>query len=260
MSKKHKLEERAMRESVMNTFRRWSAARAVAAAACLALFAFAAVPVPAQQPDEASVIRHIDAAAHTRYENVLGFTVTESYAVYRGKDETHPVAAMTVKTTYRKGVGKSYVILSQSGSELAQKFGLRPLLDNEKNINLPGNVEKSWFISANFQMKLKPGVIQRLDGRDCIALAVVPRRKAPNMIDGTLWVDSSDNSIVEIEGIASRSPSIFAGTTHMMRRYTNISGFAMAEHARAESNSALFGRTVVTIDYSDYQLQLASAK
>jgi hypothetical protein len=46
----------------------------------------------------------------------------------------------------------------------------------------------------------------------------------------------------------------------MMRQYENISGFAMAMHARAESNSMFFGRTVVTIDYSDYKLQVRDAK
>jgi hypothetical protein len=50
------------------------------------------------------------------------------------------------------------------------------------------------------------------------------------------------------------------GATHLMRQYTNISGFAMALHARAESNSMIFGRTVVTIDYSNYQLQLRGNK
>jgi hypothetical protein len=42
----------------------------------------------------------------------------------------------------------------------------------------------------------------------------------------------------------------------MMRQYASIDGFAMATHARAESDSSLFGRTVVTIDYRDYHLQL----
>jgi hypothetical protein len=46
----------------------------------------------------------------------------------------------------------------------------------------------------------------------------------------------------------------------MMRQYEQIDGFPMATHARAESNSMLFGRTVVTIDYSDYHLQLAPQK
>lgn len=214
----------------------------------------------AQEPDEPSVIRRIDAMAQDRYETVLGFTDIEHYAVYRGKDETHSVAAMTVKTTYRKGVGKSYEILSQSGSQIIQKFGLRPLLDDEKNINIPGKVEHSWFTSANYQMKLKPGITQTIDGRNCLAVAITARRKATNMIDGTLWVDAKDDSIVEVVGIASKRPSIFAGTTHMMRRYKNMSGFAMATHARAESNSLLFGRTVVTIDYSDYHIQLAPAR
>ncbi len=242
----------------MTGFRRNYAARLLLVALSLALLALASLP--AQQPDETSIIRSIDAGAQDRYEHVLGFTDTEYYAVYRGKDETHSVAAMTVRVTYHKGQGKSYTILSQSGSQIIQKFGLRPLLDNEKDINIPGKVEHSWFTSANYRMNLKPGVSQRIDGRDCIALSVVPRHKATNMIDGTLWVDSSDDSIAEIEGIASKSPSFFAGTTHMMRRYKNISGYAMAMHARAESNSPFFGRTLVTIDYKDYKIQLAPPK
>lgn len=242
----------------MIAFKRPSKTRLFVAALSLVLLATASLP--SQQSDEASIIRRIDAAAQARYDNVLGFSLIESYAVYRGKDETHPVAERNVKTTYKKGFGKSYVILSQSGSEFIQRIGLNPLLDNEKTINIPGNVEKSWFTSANFTMKLKPGVTQKIDGRDCIAVAVVPKVKAPNMIDGTVWVDERDNSIVEIDGIASKSPSVFAGATHMMRLYRNIDGYAMATHARAESSSALFGRTVVTIDYTDYQLQLAPSK
>jgi len=46
----------------------------------------------------------------------------------------------------------------------------------------------------------------------------------------------------------------------MMRQYATMSGFAMATHARAESDSALLGRTILTIDYSDYQLQLSPAQ
>jgi hypothetical protein len=46
----------------------------------------------------------------------------------------------------------------------------------------------------------------------------------------------------------------------MMRQYAKVSGFAMATHARAASNRFLFGKTVVTIDYSEYQIQLRTAK
>ena len=212
--------------------------------------------VPAQERDEASIIRHIDGAAQSRYDNVLGFTVREHYAVYRGSDQTHPAAEMTVATTYRKSSGKSYTIVSESGSSVIRRFGLQPLLDQEKNINEPGKVEKSWFTSANYDMHPKPGVTRSVGGRDCIAVSLNPKRKAPNMIEGMLWVDASDDSIVEVEGVASQRPSMFAGRTQMMRQYRNMSGFAMATHARAESNSGLFGKTVVIIDYQDYKIEV----
>jgi hypothetical protein len=237
--------------------RRLGVARAVATVFFFANLGIAAVA--AQQPDAASVIRGIDAIALARFESIAGFTVTERYAVYRNSDESHPAAEMTVKTTYRKETGKSYAILSESGSEIIRRFGLRPLLESERSINLPANREHSWFTSANYEMKLQPGV-RLIDGRQSLALAIAPKRKAPNLIEGTLWVDAKDLSIVRIEGTASKSPSLWTAPPHMMRQYANVRGFAMATHARAESNSLLFGRTVVTIDYSDYEIQLSSAE
>ena len=211
---------------------------------------------PAQPPDSAAVIRGIDAAVEARVDNVLEFTDIEHYAVFRGKDQTHPVAEMTVKDSYRKGIGKTYTLLSQSGSGIIFRFGLKPLLDDERILNEPGNVSRSWFNSANYRITPKLGGIEGLNGRDCIAAAVTPRHKAPNMIDGTIWIDAKNYSLVKILGVASKSPSAFAGTTQMMREYVQIDGFPMATHARAESSSLFFGRTVVTIDYSDYHLKI----
>lgn len=229
----------------------------VLALACVNL---AGVPISAQPVSAAAVIGQVDAAVAARVENVLGFTDIEHYSVYRGGDESHPTAEMTVRDTYKKGQGKTYTILSQSGSGIVQKFGLHPLLKNEESINDPSKVAGSWFTSANYEMKLESDRTQWLNGRACYALAITPKQKAPNMIDGTLWIDARDGSIVKIDGVASKSPSPFAGTTHMMRQYIDIDGVAMATHARAESDSFLFGRTVVTIDYSDYHLRMKKSK
>jgi hypothetical protein len=169
-------------------------------------------------------------------------------------------AEITVKCTYRKESGKTYQVLSQKGSALLIRVGLRPLLDNEKDINIPGKVQQSWFTSANYEMKLKPAPAQQTNGRDCYVFDVKTKRKATNMIDGTLWVDAQNGMIVRLDGIASRSPSPLSSAPHMTRDYANIDGFPMATHAHAESKSGFFGRTVVTIDYSQYQLQIQPAK
>ena len=208
----------------------------------------------AQNADAAGVIRDLDAANVSRHKNLLEYTNVEHYVVYRGKDE-QPAAEMTVRVSYKKGVGKSYSILKQSGSGVVLKYGLHPLLENEKAINDPAKVKDSWFTSANYDMQLKPGVTRLIDGRNCLAVAISPRHKAPNLVEGTLWVDAHDHTLIEVDGVASKKPSVFAGTTTMSRRYVKMTGYAMATHAHAESSSFFFGRTAVTIDYSDYHFQ-----
>jgi hypothetical protein len=231
-----------------------------APALVISLFIAAAVPARAQQPDAAAIINDLDAANQSRFENVLGFTDVEHYSVFRGKDEAHPAAEMTVRVTYKKGTGKSYEILSQSGSSLVQKFGLQPLLDNEKALNDPATVAQTWFTSANYHMQLRAGAPQIIDGHRCLALDITPHRKAPNMLQGTLWVDAHTHMQIEVNGFASKNPSPFSGPTRMTRHYADMQGYAMATHARAESSSFFFGRTVVIIDYSDYHFEMRHAK
>lgn len=231
--------------------------RSLIGSASVSIFALlGTIMTPAQPLATAEVIQQVDAAVKARVESIVGYTVTEHYAVYRNNDEVHPAAEMTVKTTYREDTGKSYTIVSESGSELIRKFVLGAILDNEKRLNQPGIREGAWFTSANYEMKLKPGGIQRVDGRDCLAVSMAPKQRAPNLLNGTLWVDAKDYSTVLIQGTSSKSPSIFTGPTQMMRHYANVSGYAQATHARAVSNSNLIGQTIITIDYSNYQVQL----
>ncbi len=237
-----------------------SKSRLVYTAAAAALLSLAALPAPALQVDSATVIQRVDSAVKNRIDNIAAYTVTEHYAVYRNNDETHPAAEMTVKTTYRQQSGKSYEILSQSGSQIIRSLILGAILDNEKHLNEPGVREVSWFTSANYAMTLKPGGTQQIDSTTCLLLSIVPRHKAPYLIQGTLWVDANDGSIVQIQGTSSKSASIVTGPTQVLRQYAKVDGFSEATHARAESDSGLFGKTIVKIDYIGYQIQLSPAQ
>jgi len=210
---------------------------------------------PAQLRNTTAVVEQVDAAVKARSESIAGYTVTEHYAVYRNKDEVHPVAEMTVNTCYQKNTGKSYVIVAQSGSEIIRNLVLSAILDNEKHLNLPSVREGAWITSANYTMNLNsPGTLQ-LNGRDCLVLSLTPRIKMPYLIEGTLWVDLIDGSIIQVQGTTSRSSSFLTGRTQLIRQYANIDGLSEATHFRAVSNSFLFGETIVTIDYTNYQIQ-----
>jgi hypothetical protein len=129
------------------------------------------------------------------------------------------------------------------------------ILENEKQLNRPGVREGAWITSANYDMRRELGGTEQLNGRDCLVLALIPKRKASYLIEGTLWVDAKDGSIVQVQGTTSANSSLLTGPTQVMRQYANIDGFPEAFHARAISDSSMFGQTVVTIEYRNYHLQ-----
>jgi hypothetical protein len=230
--------------------------KAAAVAFCASLASAHLVSLPALLPDNSAVVQGIDASVKARIENVEDYTVTEHYRVFRSHDETHPAAEMIVKTLYRKGSGKTYTILSQNGSSLLRSEVLGTLLENEKRMSQPGNVETALIDSSNYEMKLSSNSHQELGGRECLVVSLTPRRSSPFLFKGTLWVDAKDYAIVQIEGTASKSPFFLASAAQVLRQYANVNGFPMAMHAKAVSNSTLLGQTVVKIDYTDYRVEL----
>jgi len=164
---------------------------------------------------------------------------------------------MVVKTTYKRDVGKSFSVVSLQGSMVMRKM-LEEVLATEKRMTQPANRITAVIMSANYAMAVKgPAVV---DSRKCIAVAIKPRKPSPYVFNGTVLVDAENEAIVQLEGIAAKSPTFLSGPSQIVRQYTMIDGFAMATHARAVSNSSLLGQTIVKIDYIDYQLQSQPAK
>lgn len=208
--------------------------------------------------DPGSILQGIDASVARRDDNIASYTVTEHYAVYRGQDKQEPSAEMTVKTTYRRDQGKSYAILSQSGSDLIRRQVLERILDSEKVMTQPSNRAGAVLTTANYDMK--PIGREALDGRECVELSIRPRHPSPYLFEGKLWVDASTDAIVKLHGVASKSPSFVAGNTEVSRQYSDVDGYPMATHATAVSKSWLLGQTTIQIDYTGYQLQLRPAQ
>ena len=210
-----------------------------------------------QQIDASAVIRGVDNSVKNRINRLAAYTATEHYAVFRGKDETHPAAEMIVKTTYHRETGKSYEVVSQSGAAIWRKEVLETLLDNEKRMSQPNNVGTALINSSNYEMKLASDAHEQLNGHDCLVLDITPRHPSPYLFKGKLWVDGHDFGIVQLKGTASKSAFFLASAANVLRQYDELSGLPMATHAQAISGSSLLGQTVVKIDYTNYQLDLA---
>lgn len=228
--------------------------RSILVAALLFLLPFSA---PSENSSQAAIIHAIDAAVAARNDNVLGYTVTEHYSVLRNKDQ-QPAAEMTVRTTYERDKGKNYVIESESGSSILRKEVLDRVLDNEKVLTQPANRATAVITSANYEMNVRGN--EPIEGRDCIALSITPRRSSPYLFKGTIWVDPQDYGIVKLAGTAVRSPSFVTGPAEISRIYARIDGYPMATRATAVSNSWLFGETTIHIEYTGYNVKFRAEK
>jgi hypothetical protein len=209
------------------------------------------------RPSDQEIVQRIDAAVYQRFNAVTGYTVREQYSLFRN-GESNPAAQETIETVYDRSTGKQYTAIAQSGSSLMRSAVIDHVLASEKEINLPANREAALITSRNYNLRPEPGLVEK-NGRQCIVVDLNPRRKTPHLFTGKAFVDASDFTVVRIEGAPSQSPSFMAGETKVARDYTKIDGFSMATHAEARSHSFLFGDTLLTIDYSDYKIDLAPA-
>jgi hypothetical protein len=203
-----------------------------------------------RQACDASVIRGVDQAELDRETNLTGYSVTERYTLRNGRFQAS--AEMTVATVYRKGVGKSYQVLSRSGSSAVQTGVFDKLLLEEAEMSRGNTRQHVLATSANYKMRIIGE--ESLAGRQCEVLELIPRTKSAHLLKGRAWVDAKDHSLMRIEGKPGVSPAFWAGRPMIVREYERIDGFSLARKSHALSDSLLLGKTELTIEYSDYKV------
>jgi hypothetical protein len=208
--------------------------------------------VKGQQKD---LIRRIDEAELRRESKLAGYTVTEYYVI-ENSHFSKPAEA-TIETTYKRGQGKTYRVLSRTGPSLLRNRVLDRLLQEEREMSRGKLREQAIITSANYDMKLIGR--EAAGGAMCDVLEIIPKRKSPYLLKGRLWLDPANMVIVKIEGKPPTSASFFSGRPQIVREYKELNGIALAQHSHAVSSSFLFGRSTVDIEYRNYHL-IASAR
>ncbi len=212
------------------------------------------VAAAAKASDSPAIIPLVDASVAHRDDNLMSYTVSEHYRVYRGGDHQHPAAEMVVRTLYRKDSGKNFTIVSQSGSHLLLTEVLGRVLDSETLMTQPVNRSRVVLTSLNYEMAVLGSV--KVHGVDCVRISIVPKTSSPYVFKGPIWVNAKDGDIVMLEGVTAKSASVLTGATQVSRLYEVMDGVPMATHATAEANSWVLGSTTIDIDYTGYEMTL----
>jgi hypothetical protein len=175
-----------------------------------------------------------------------GYTATRHYLIVNKKRR----AEMSVEVSCARDGVKEFRIVSEEGSYPIRKLVLHRMLKEETDASRPDTRKTTRITPANYDFKLIGKEVVGV--RPAYVLQVTPRQENKYLIDGRIWVDTDDYSIVRIEGRPARIPSFWTRSVHFVHTYQKVGPFWLAASTHSVSDVRIYGTAEVTIDSSAY--------
>jgi hypothetical protein len=205
-------------------------------------------PAPASLP-LAQILALMEHHNQIQREGLKHYRAVRQYHVeYRGLGTME--AWMEVEIDFDATSGKSFRIVSQSGSKILADKVLKKAMDSEKEASEDRGATA--LTPANYRFQLQGS--ESLDGRPAYILSVEPLKESKFLYRGKIWVDAMDFAVAKIEAAPAKNPSFWISRT--LIRYTNAKtgNFWLPQRSRSETRVRIGGTAVLTIDYGAYQI------
>lgn len=180
-----------------------------------------------------------------------GYTATRHYHVVHKSSR----AEMKVQVTCAPDGVKQFRILSEEGSYSIRTLVFHRMLKEETEASRPETRKITRITPNNYDFRLIG--TEFVEGRPAYVLQVTPRHNNKYLIEGSIWVDADDYSIVRIEGRPARNPSFWTRSVHFVHTYQKVGPFWLAASTHSVSEIRIYGSAEVTIDSSDYVTTIA---
>jgi hypothetical protein len=200
-------------------------------------------------PEASAVIAGMIREQALRFDRIESYTRMQRYSVIA---ERFGLKAEMVAKVHRDRIkGKTFEVLSRSGSAVMQNHVFDPLIEAEITTSHEGG---ELLTTENYSFRLEGR--EEFAGRQCYVVETTPRHKDKRLLKGKIWVDPEDFGIVHVEGRPSESLSFWVGKPMIVQDFTRISGFWWARERQSHIDSFFAGTAELTIDYSDYQFEI----
>src|SRR5262249_15679497 len=114
-------------------------------------------------------------------------------------------STMYVQTVFRKPDQLQSTVTRQEGSKLIRSRVFDKILEAESETRGKKEKEQGDITPANYNFALAG--TEECDGRPCFHMKISPKRRDKYSLDGEIWIDAEDYSIVRIHGVPAKRPS-----------------------------------------------------
>lgn len=183
--------------------------------------------------------------------NLPEFTATRKY-ILRNSHMKHD-AEMVVRISYHRGTGKTFQVLESEGVEGLSKRVFQHLLDAEKDT---ARQTRGRLNNKNYDFEALG--METVDGRPCYVLALHPKAKTKDLINGKVWVDAGDFAVTKLEGHPAANLSFWVGKPFISQTWQKTGDFWMAALNQSHADSHIFGASELTVETSGYRFMTAA--
>jgi len=216
---------------------------------CAALWpAHAIAPAPKSLP-LAQILTLMEHHNQMQREGLKRYRAVRQYQVqYQGI--TTIEARMVVEFDFNAASGKSFHVVSQSGSKILDEKILKRAMESE--VEASKDSRATAVTPENYRFQLQGS--ESLDGRPAYILSVEPLKESKFLYRGKIWVDARDFAVAKIEASPAKSPSFLISRTLVRWTYAKTGNFWLPQQSRSEAKIRIGGTAVLTIDYGTYEI------
>jgi hypothetical protein len=199
-------------------------------------------------PSVNDVVARMMARDSWRQASLQGYTGSRRYVLENARH--HKRAEMLVSVTCLDDGSKQFRTVSSTGWGLARSHVFPKLLESESEASRPEVHERSRITPENYSFAMTG--TDSVNQRPAWVISVTPRTENKYLIQGKIWVDMDDCSIVRIEGKPAKGPSFWVRSVQFVHVYRKDGPFWLPASDRSVTDARILGETELTIEYFDY--------
>jgi len=198
----------------------------------------------------AQIVEQVQEHNQARTDELKHYKTLRHYQVEYQGFATKIAAKMDVEVSYDAATGKSFRIVSESGSGLLRQKVLKRAVDSEKEASQDKG--STAMTEANYRFHLAG--TESIAERPAYILDVEPLTASKFLVRGKIWVDAAEFAVVKMETEPAKSPSFWISRTFIHSTSVKAGDFWLPEQLRSETRVRIGGTAVLTINYGSYEI------
>ena len=206
-----------------------------------------AIPAPLSA---AQIVERMQQHDKAQKEALKSYTAIRHYEVEYHGFFRRVAAKMDVEINYTVASGKSFRVISESGSHALCSMVLKRAVDSE--LEASRTKDETALTEANYRFEFAG--VDRLADRLAYVLNVEPITPSRFLYRGKIWVDAADFAVAKMEVRPAKNPSFWISRTLIHHLNERTGGFWLPEENHSETKVRIGGTAVMTINYGTYQI------